>query len=150
MFNQKECTLLQDLKKKEELCIEKYTKCEHNASCDKLKQLMNKIAGEEREHLKTLCSIMNSNIPPVPQQVKPTPTMPTGCCYTNGSCEYQNDKFILEDLLSTEKYVSSMYDTCIFEFKDTSVRANLNHIQKEEQQHGEMLYSFMAQNGMYS
>jgi ferritin len=26
----------------------------------------------------------------------------------------------------------------------------LNHIQKEEQQHGEQIYNYMAQNGMYN
>ena len=54
-----------------------------------------------------------------------------------------------EDLLSTEKYVSSTYNTAIFEFRDPGVRQVLNHIQKEEQQHGEGLYAYMASHGMY-
>lgn len=150
MFNQKECGLLQDLKKKEELCIEKYTKCEHNAANEKLKGLMSKLAQDEREHLKTINSIINSNVPPVPRAKSTAAPPQPNAGYMNGSAEYNNDKFILEDLLSTEKYVSSVYDTSIFEFKDVNVRANLNHIQTEEQQHGEMLYSYMAQNGMYN
>ena len=62
----------------------------------------------------------------------------------------QKDKFLCTDALSTEKHVSSLYNTCIFECKDTNVRNVLNHIQKEEQQHGEKIYNFMSQNGMYS
>ncbi|MEG2144480.1 MAG: spore coat protein, partial [Oscillospiraceae bacterium] len=42
------------------------------------------------------------------------------------------------------------YDTSIFEFKNKNVRDTLNHIQKEEQEHGEKIYGFMAQNGMYN
>ncbi len=149
MFNQKECGLLQDLKNEEQLCVEKYTKYEHNAANPKLKELMAKIAEQERGHLKTIECIMNSNIPAVPQSsgVGPAPQPKAG--YTVGSPEFNNDKYILSDLLSTEKRVSSVYNTCIFEFKNTAVRGNLNHIQKEEQEHGEMLYSFMAQNSMY-
>jgi spore coat protein CotF len=62
----------------------------------------------------------------------------------------QNDSYLCTDLLSTEKHVSSTYNTCIFEFKDTNIRSALNHIQKEEQQHGEQIYNYMAQNGMYN
>jgi len=37
----------------------------------------------------------------------------------------------------------------VFEFSDTAVRDALNHIQKEEQEHGDKIYKYMAQNGMY-
>jgi spore coat protein CotF len=62
----------------------------------------------------------------------------------------QKDSYLCTDLLSTEKHVSSVYNTAVFEFKDTNIRNVLNHIQKEEQQHGEQIYNYMAQNGMYS
>jgi hypothetical protein len=42
-----------------------------------------------------------------------------------------------------------LYDTCIFEFADANVRSLLNHIQKEEQEHGKMIYDYMAVNCMY-
>ncbi|MDI9468160.1 MAG: spore coat protein, partial [Bacillota bacterium] len=54
------------------------------------------------------------------------------------------------DMLMTEKYVSSAYDTAIFEFTDSNVRQVLNHIQKEEQQHGEGLFNYMQSHGMYN
>ena len=55
---------------------------------------------------------------------------------------------MLKDALDTEKHVSSVYDTCIFEFTDAGARSALNHIQKEEQEHGQMLYDYMAAHGM--
>ncbi|MDE7300442.1 MAG: spore coat protein, partial [Lachnospiraceae bacterium] len=45
---------------------------------------------------------------------------------------------------------SHLYDTCIFEFKDEGARNVLNHIQKEEQEHGKMIYDYMSTNSMYS
>lgn len=70
---------------------------------------------------------------------------------SNGSAqEKQKDAYLCHDALSTEKHVSSTYNTCIFEFRDSAVRNALNHIQKEEQQHGEQLYNYMSANGMYS
>ncbi len=54
------------------------------------------------------------------------------------------------DVLATEKHASHLYDTCIFEFNDENARNALNHIQKEEQEHGKMIYDYMSVNGMYS
>ncbi|QOX64368.1 spore coat protein [Anoxybacterium hadale] len=59
------------------------------------------------------------------------------------------DKVLLQDMLSTEKYVSSAYDTSIFESAQPTVRQALQHIQKEEQQHGEQLFQYMNSHGMY-
>jgi len=63
--------------------------------------------------------------------------------------EKQKDAYLCSDALSTEKHVSSTYNTCIFEFSDSNVRNVLNHIQKEEQQHGDQIYKYMSANGMY-
>ncbi len=66
------------------------------------------------------------------------------------SSNYNNsDKDLCTDMLMTEKYVSGAYDTAIFEFRDPQVRNILNHIQKEEQQHGETIFKYMESNGMY-
>lgn len=62
----------------------------------------------------------------------------------------QDDKILCTDLLSTEKYVSSTYNTAIFEFRDENVRNVLNHIQKEEQEHGKKIYDYMSSHGMYN
>jgi spore coat protein CotF len=62
----------------------------------------------------------------------------------------QADAMLCSDMLMTEKYVSGAYDTAIFEFADTNVRQALNHIQKEEQEHGEGIFNYMSSNGMYN
>lgn len=61
-----------------------------------------------------------------------------------------SDKEMCIDMLNTEKYVSGAYDTAIFEFKDAQVRDTLNHIQKEEQKHGEAIFAYMQSKGMYN
>jgi hypothetical protein len=67
-----------------------------------------------------------------------------------GATASQSDAGLCNDMLMTEKYVSGSYDSAIYEFTDTNVRQALNHIQKEEQQHGEGIYNFMQSNGLYN
>ncbi|NMC57354.1 MAG: spore coat protein [Eubacteriaceae bacterium] len=69
---------------------------------------------------------------------------------STGSTSISGDKALCMDMLSMEKHVSSTYDTVIFECSDTNIRQVLNHIQKEEQEHGEQLFKYMQANGMYS
>ncbi len=59
------------------------------------------------------------------------------------------DKDLCTDLLMTEKYVSGSYNTAIFEFTSPQVRDVLNHIQKEEQEHGESIFKYMESKGLY-
>ncbi|MBR6549079.1 MAG: spore coat protein, partial [Clostridia bacterium] len=54
-----------------------------------------------------------------------------------------------QDMLAMEKHVSGVYNTGVFEFTNPVLRDALAHIQKEEQNHGEKLYSYMSANGMY-
>lgn len=61
----------------------------------------------------------------------------------------EEDKDLLTDLLATEKYVSGTYDTAVFESASPVVRQTLQHIQKEEQHHGEELFNYMHSHGMY-
>ncbi len=69
----------------------------------------------------------------------------------HGAVQYKaSDKDLCTDMLMTEKYVSATYNTAIFEFKDASVRDVLNHIQKEEQKHGEAIFAYMQSKGMYT
>ncbi|MGI5919973.1 MAG: spore coat protein [Christensenellales bacterium] len=154
-LNQKETSLLQDLKKHEELCIKKYSGYAAQASDPQLKQLFTTLGQQEQQHLSSINQILAGQLPamggqqggqqaqqaPQPQQAFP-PIQP-------GSTSPQTDAVMCEDLLSTEKYVSATYNTAIFEFRDPGVRQVLNHIQKEEQQHGLGLYSYMASHGMY-
>jgi spore coat protein CotF len=130
-LTQKEKTLLQDLQKHEEVCIKKYQEYAAKAQDPALKQLFNQHAQHEQQHFQTLGQ---SGI-----------VMSTGGIMGN-----QQDAYLCNDLLMTEKYVSNTYDTAIFEFRDSNIRQTLNHIQKEEQQHGEDIYNYMASHGMYN
>lgn len=60
-----------------------------------------------------------------------------------------SDKLLCSDMLSTEKYVSSTYDSGIFEAANPAVRQALQHIQKDEQKHGEQIFQYMHSHGMY-
>lgn len=92
----------------------------------------------------TIPAIQSGENKQIQQTFTPTYNM------SDSSQNKQKDSYLCTDLLSTEKHVSSTYNTCIFEFRDTNIRNILNHIQKEEQQHGEHIYNYMAQNGMYN
>jgi spore coat protein CotF len=151
-LSQKENTLLQDLKSHEQLCVEKYSKYASDATSCQLKNLFSHLSSIEQQHLNTINQIIGGTVPQTSagnsQQQNSSSAQMLKADYTAES--KQKDQYLCQDALSTEKHVSSVYDTCIFEFKDPNLRNALNHIQKEEQQHGEQIYSFMAQNGMYS
>lgn len=55
----------------------------------------------------------------------------------------------LSDMLVTEKFISGAYDTAIFEAADPQLRNSLKQIQDDEQKHGEKIYNYMQQHGMY-
>ena len=61
----------------------------------------------------------------------------------------QSDAQLCQDALTTEKYISGAYDTAIFESANPVVRQTLQHIQQEEQQHGEGIFHYMHARGMY-
>ena len=148
-LTQKETSLLKDLKGQEQLCIEKYGKYESEACDTQLKTLFSSIKATEQSHLETINKIMNGEEVAMPSN-SPTAKKWSG---TPSSCpaEQKNkDAFLCKDALTMEKHVSSLYDTSIFEFSSPTLRDTLNHIQKEEQNHGEELYSYMSANGMYS
>jgi spore coat protein CotF len=148
-LTQKETSLLKDLKAHEQLCIEKYNKYSAEACNPQLKTIFSELAQVEQEHFQTISQIENGTVPQMGQGSGKQKTMPTA---QNNYLEQdkQKDSILCQDMLSTEKHVSSMYNTSIFEFKDVGIRDALNHIQKEEQEHGEKIFCFMNQNGMYN
>lgn len=176
----KERYLLEDQKNHEQICIEKYTNYANIASDPQLKAIFNNNARIEREHLNTINQLLAGQIPATnqqggananqqqqPQQMQQQQQsqqqqsqqqpqmfqqaqqqsgMPQG---GNQGC-LKSDKDLCTDMLMTEKYVSGAYDTAIFEFRNPQIRNILNHIQKEEQQHGEAIFNYMNSKGMYS
>lgn len=152
VLTQKETSLLKDMKGQEQICVEKYSKYATDACDGQLKNLFTQLEQTERQHLTTINQIMSGTVPAMQsggnqqQQQNITPTYNM----TASNQNKQKDSYLCSDALSMEKHVSSVYDTGIFEFKDQNIRSVLNHIQKEEQQHGENIYNYMSQNGMYN
>ena len=146
----KEASLLSDLKAQEQLCIEKYGKYEQDAKDPCLKALFKNIKSTEESHLTTLSRIMSGE--EVSTNAAPTAVSQTLECQMSNCSEAdkQSDAFLCKDALAMEKHVSALYDTSIFEFTIPALRDTLNHIQKEEQNHGEQLYQYMSKNNMYS
>lgn len=146
----KENSLLSDLSSQEKLCIEKYGKYAQAANDPALKQLFESLKATEQKHLDTITQMQSGTevqMPAAPSatesKIAPAPSSVT-------SEQKQNDAYLCKDALSMEKHVSSVYNTGIFEFKSPIMRDTLAHIQKEEQNHGERLYSYMESNGMYN
>ncbi len=150
-LTQKESMLLQDLKTSEEICIEKYGQYAKKAEDQALADLFLTIRSKEEEHLDTINSLIGGTVPMMSggqgNQASNENSQPGNGQATKES-RSKIDEYLLKDALDTEKHVSSVYDTCIFEFTDASARQALNHIQKEEQEHGQMLYDYMAAHGM--
>lgn len=152
-LSEKERLLLEDQKEHEKICIEKYTEYANNASDSQLKDIFNTNGKDEQTHLNSINELLNGTVPQMNQQQNSSQNManssasPSSTPTTNSNLK---DADMCSDILMTEKYVSSTYDTTIFECKDTEVRDVLNHIQKEEQKHGEAVFKYMQSKGMYN
>ena len=148
-LTQKETDLLKDMKGQEELCIEKYKRYSEMAKSPELKNLFTSMKQVEENHLSTVNSIMGGTVPSTESKIENSNNNNCQPYSYASDADRQSDAILCRDMLSTEKHVSSIYDTSIFEFKDPAARKALNHIQSEEQQHGEKIYAYMAKNGMY-
>lgn len=168
----KERYLLEDQKTHEEQCILKYDNYANLASDSELKSIFKNNGQKEREHLQTINQLLNGQIPSMgdqsgsgsqqqnsqqgdsQQQNQQSSVMPMTQQTSGGQATAKGfnitDKEMCIDMLSTEKYVSGTYDIAVFEFKDPRIRDVLNHIQKEEQKHGEAIFLYMQSKGMYS
>ena len=169
----KEKYLLKDARDHEEQCIRKYTNYTNMACDPELKAVFRNNGKIEEEHLQTVNQLLSGKVPSMSQgggqsnsqsgnqggsQSQSTSQGNTGQTSqhtvqagTGNTVPYQaSDKDLCTEMLMTEKYVSGTYDTAIFEFRDAQVRDVLNHIQKEEQKHGEAIFMYMQSKGMYS
>ncbi len=148
-FTQKERMLLEDQKTHEQVCVDKYNNYANQVQCPQLKSLFQDYAQQEQTHLDSIKQMLNGQIPDMNQSQTQSPA-PTSMSQAPGAMANQSDAVLCNDMLMTEKYVSDTYNTAIFEFVDTNVRQVLNHIQKEEQQHGEGIFNYMKDHGMYN
>ena len=154
-LTQKETSLIKDMTDQEKLCSEKYRKNASAAADPQLAELFNRLASVEDGHLNTLNEIASGSCPAPSGKGQSASGAQSGgaqftAFHTSQTQEKKNDAFLCSDLLAGEKHASHLYDTCIFEFTDDCVRQTLNHIQKEEQEHGKLIYDYMKTNGMYS
>lgn len=159
----KEKFLLEDQKTEEQICIQKYANYANLAADPELKSILNSNKKQEEEHLNTINQLLSGKVPSMKsiqgsnsQSSNNSREESTGNSSQSSQSKASSggfqasDKDLCTDLLMTEKYVSGTYNTAIFEFKDPQVRDVLNHIQKEEQKHGESIYKYMESQGMYS
>ena len=164
----KERLLLEDQKNSEQVCVKKYQSYANMASCNQLKSIFQQNGQKEQEHYNTIDQLLKGQMPSMGQQSggqqqaggqeqargqmqmqSQQVQMPQASIQAQGSANMQSDKELCSDMLMTEKYVSGTYDTAIFEFRDPQIRSILNHIQKEEQEHGEAIFKYMESKGMY-
>jgi len=144
--------LLADGKSQEEICVIKYQNYANQAKDPELKQLFNQLGAEEQNHYDTLNQLLQGQAPNMNQsQGKQQQNQQQAQQGTAQGAAMGNagDKVLCTDLLSTEKFVSGMYDTVIFEAANPVVRQALQHIQQDEQHHGEQLFNYMHSHGMY-
>ncbi len=145
----KETDLLKDLRSAEQLCIQKYAQYAKMAKSSELCALFERMEKTEAEHLSAVTDMLAGKDPAPPATIS-NGNNQNCAAYSYGSEEERkSDAFLCQDMLSTEKHVSSMYDVSVFEFASPAARKMLGHIQAEEQQHGEQLYAYMKANQMY-
>jgi len=163
ILTQKERMLLKDQMNHENICIQKYNNYANQAKDPELKQMFQTFAGQEQQHLNTINQLLSGQVPSMQQgqgqqgqnqqgqqpQNQPGQNNQAGRDQIGSAMQNASDEALCNDMLMTEKYVSGAYDTSIFEFRDTNARQTLNHIQKEEQQHGEGIFNYMQKKGMY-
>jgi len=154
-LSQKESMLLQDQQKHEEMCVQKYQNYARQAQDPQLKQLFNSLGQHEQQHLNSVNELLNGQVPNLQQsqqnksQGQSQYTQAAAQNNTTGIVS-QNDIGLCNDMLVTEKYISGTYDNTIFECTNEDARQVLNHIQKEEQQHGEAIFNYLQSQEMYN
>jgi len=156
-LTQKERSLLANQRNHERLCVQKYNDYAGRASEQALQELFTGYGSQERDHYNTISGLLQgeSPHPAGPQGMLDAPDIPgiadsagilgkAGATTTN-----LQDATLCSDALMTERFVSSSYDEAVFDSIDPALRQALQHIQQDEQRHGEGILSYMRQNGMY-
>lgn len=169
-LTQKEQSLLRDQLSHEKLCIQKYNNYAEQAEDPQLKQLFSQYSSQEQEHYDTINQLLQGGqmiVSPGQGQAQMRRdgqgvgqySMEVGAMGQQANqpvkqgktgLRNQDDAMLCMDMLATEKYISSAYDTAVFESANPEVRQALQHIQTEEQQHGEGLFNYLSQRGMYN
>ena len=152
-LTKKEQSFLKDLQHEEKLCVEKYHKAAEAACDPKLQQIFNKLEQAEQNHYDTVTQMLNGTVPQMQSQSKgqnqKAKQQPEDLKSAANRADKKSDAYLLSDLLATEKFVSGVYNTAVFEFNDPAARQTLAAIQQQEQQHGKEIADYMSANNMY-
>ncbi|HHW19263.1 MAG TPA: spore coat protein [Firmicutes bacterium] len=168
-LTQKERMLLSDQLSHEEICIQKYSGYAEKAKDPAVRNMFNQFAREEQNHYNMLNQFLGSQMSGDQgsqaqrgQGGKAGTLQGSGFTLNFGESQVQGryvagdqakadqqDSSMLQDMLMTEKYVSGTYDTAIFETVNPTIRQSLQHIQEDEQKHGEAIAKYMQEHGMY-
>lgn len=60
-----------------------------------------------------------------------------------------SDQLCVEDVLTSQKFLSSNYNTAVQEAANTTLRRDLMEIQQQEQDAAQKVFSYMSQKGWY-
>lgn len=151
-LNKKEQGLLKDLQNEEKLCVEKYRMASEKANDPQLKEMFSQISQEEQQHYNTVTQMLGGTVPAentAQPKNRRQPKTPQQLKSTASRAGKQQDQYLLNDLLATEKFIAGNYNISVFEFSDEAARHALNAIQSQEQHHGKQLSEYMQANGMY-
>lgn len=150
-LTKKEQSLLKDLQNEEKTCAEKYHKAAEAACDPALKQMFNRLETAEQNHYDTVTGMLAGETPTLKpgqgQNSRQSAQKPERASVSRA--EKKSDAYLLADLLATEKFVSGVYNTAVFEFSDPAARNALTAIQQQEQQHGKEIADYMTVNGLY-
>lgn len=149
MLTNKEKALIEDNLTAEYLCIRKYEQYAAMASDPHIKQVFTDLASKEQQHATTLENMLSQNGSSSNSLFK-SYNKPQGDLSDIQNSLGITDAQLLNDALSTEKHVSSSYNTAVLESVDANIRKQLQHIQQEEQGHAETLFKEMQSKGWYN
>ena len=149
-LTQKETGLLKDLAMQEKVCIQKYEFYAQQAKDPQLKKLFGRLHMQEEQHYQSISDVLAGKQPPAAPKRTAAQAYHPKATYTAAgkSADKKQDAFLCTDSITTEKYVSSAYDTDLFQFSSPAIRGMLNAIQTEEQGHAEQIYEYKTANGM--
>lgn len=119
------------------------------------KKLIFSTCSKEQQHLDSINQLLNGIVPNINQQSggqqNSSNQQLVNQQFINqshinfGTNTYnEHDKMLCNDSLSTEKFISSTYNTAIFEFRDKNVRQVLNHIQKNKSMEKKFIITWLV------
>lgn len=149
-LKQKEKETLKDLRTQELSCAEKYQRYSGYAKDKELKNLFKTLEQRERTHYDSLGQALQGKCPAADCNDESGELYAPKATYDAGteSENKKNDCFLATDCITSEKMISSEYNSDVFNFSQSDIRRLLADIQVEEQNHAEMLYKYKTVNSM--